>query len=56
MKNIRTLVASLATLAILMPVASLLGKSLEGFVPPLIVWLLLAIGSFRNSRSSSNCL
>ncbi|EDY82081.1 hypothetical protein VDG1235_1701 [Verrucomicrobiia bacterium DG1235] len=55
MKHLRTLIASLFTLAILMYIAYLLGKSLEGFIPPLIVWLLLAVNGMRKSTSKPNC-
>ena len=56
MKHLRTLLASLFTLGILMVIAYLLGKSLEGFVPPLIVWLLLAANSFRSrDRQPDRC-
>lgn len=54
MKYIRTLFASLLTLGILMYIAYLLGKSLEGFVPPLIVWLLLAVNGMRVSNRKNN--
>lgn len=38
-------------------IAYLLGKSLEGFVPPLIVCLLLAARAFRNGACNSEpCL
>lgn len=55
MKHIRTLIASLFTLCILMAIAYYLGKSLEGFIPPLIVWLLLAVNGMRRNNPSKNC-
>ncbi len=55
MQNIRTLIAAAFTLAILMLIAYYLGKSLEGFIAPLIVWLLLAINGMRKKRSQNNC-
>lgn len=55
MKNARILIASLFTLCILMLIAYYLGKSLEGFIPPLIVWLLLAINGMRKKSTSDHC-
>ncbi|MBK1876915.1 hypothetical protein [Pelagicoccus mobilis] len=47
MKQLKTLIASALTLAILMYIAFLLGKSLESFVPPIMVWLLLAANGMK---------
>ncbi len=54
MQNVRTLIVSAFTLAILMLIAYYLGKSLEGFIAPVIVWLLLALNGMRKKRSQNN--
>ncbi|MDQ8187932.1 hypothetical protein [Pelagicoccus sp. SDUM812002] len=48
-------IASLFTLCILLYIAFLLGKSLEGFIPPVIVLLLLTINGMRRSKKQSAC-
>lgn len=49
MKMLRTLILSAFTLAILMYIAYLLGKSVEGLISPIVVWLLLAASAMRQS-------
>lgn len=56
MKTPRAIIASGIVLGILMFIAYALGKSLETFLSPIIVWLLLATHAFRKAgRRSCNC-